>query len=129
MNVEGKNAVMEALKSGATIDLVMVEKGQNHPIIAITREKGIKIQFLDKSVMDKNSVTKRHQGFIAKTSDFEYCEVSDIIDLANQRGEDAFVVILDGVEDPHNLGSIIRVCECAGVHGIVIPKQIGRAHV
>lgn len=123
MNVEGKNAVMEALKSGATIDLVMVEKGQNHPIIAIAREKGIKIQFLDKSVMDKNSVTKRHQGFIAKTSDFEYCEVSDILDLADQRGQDAFVVILDGVEDPHNLGSIIRVCECAGVHGIVIPKH------
>lgn len=123
MNAEGKNAVMEALKSGATIDIIMVEKGQNHPIIAIAREKGIKIQFLDKSVMDRNSITKKHQGFIAKTSEFEYCDVSDILELADQKGEDAFVVVLDGVEDPHNLGSIIRVCECAGVHGIVIPKH------
>ena len=123
MNVEGKNAVMEALKSNATIDIIMVEKGQNHPIIAIAREKGVKLQFLDKAVMDRNSVTKRHQGFIAKTSEFEYCDVSDILDYAKEKNQDAFVVVLDGVEDPHNLGSIIRVCECAGVHGIVIPKH------
>ena len=123
MNVEGKNAVMEALKSNATIDIIMVEKGQNHPIIAIAREKGVKLQFLDKAVMDRNSVTKRHQGFIAKTSEFEYCDVSDILDYAKEKNQEAFVVVLDGVEDPHNLGSIIRVCECAGVHGIVIPKH------
>ena len=123
MNVEGKNAVAEALKSDATIDVIMVEKGINHPIIAIARDKGIKLRFLDKNTMDKMSVTKRHQGFIAVTSDFEYCDVSDILDYAKSRNEDAFVVLLDGVEDPHNLGSVIRVCECAGVHGVIIPKH------
>lgn len=123
MNVEGKNAVAEALKSDATIDVIMVEKGINHPIIAIARDKGIKLRFLDKNTMDKMSVTKRHQGFIAVTSDFEYCDVSDILDCAKSRNEDAFVVLLDGVEDPHNLGSVIRVCECAGVHGVIIPKH------
>ena len=100
MNVEGKNAVAEALKSDATIDVIMVEKGINHPIIAIARDKGIKLRFLDKNTMDKMSVTKRHQGFIAVTSDFEYCDVSDILDYAKSRNEDAFVVLLDGVEDP-----------------------------
>lgn len=123
MNVEGKNAVMEALKSDVTVDAVMVEKGQNHQIIALARQKGIKLQYLDKAAMDRISVTKKHQGFIAKVSDFEYCEVDDILRLAEEKGEDAFIVVLDGVEDPHNLGSVIRVCECAGVHGIIIPKH------
>lgn len=123
MNVEGKNAVMEALKSDVTVDAVMVEKGQNHQIIALARQKGVKLQYLDKAAMDRISVTKKHQGFIAKVSDFEYCEVDDILCLAEEKGEDAFIVVLDGVEDPHNLGSVIRVCECAGVHGIIIPKH------
>ncbi len=123
MNVEGKNAVMEALKSEVTIDSLLVEKGQNHQIINLARQKGIKVQYLDKNVMDRLSVTKRHQGFIAKITEFEYCEVADILAEADARGEDAFVVLLDGVEDPHNLGSVIRVCECAGVHGIIIPKH------
>lgn len=123
MNVEGKNAVMEALKSDVTVDAVMVEKGQNHQIIALARQKGVKLQYLDKAAMDRISVTKKHQGFIAKVSDFEYCEVDDILRLAEEKGEDAFIVVLDGVEDPHNLGSVIRVCECAGVHGIIIPKH------
>lgn len=123
MNAEGKNAVTEALKSGAEIDMLLVEKGQNHPIIALARERGVKIRFLDKAVMDKTSVTGRHQGFIAITSEYSYCDVDDILDYAKEKGQDAFVVVLDGVEDPHNLGSIIRVCECAGVHGIVIPKH------
>ena len=123
MNVEGKNAVMEALRSGVTIDALLVEKGQNHQIVAMARQKGIKLQYLDKNAMDRLSVTKRHQGFIAKVTDFEYCEVSDILAEAENRGEDAFIVLLDGVEDPHNLGSVIRVCECAGVHGVIIPKH------
>ena len=90
MNVEGKNAVMEALRSGVTIDALLVEKGQNHQIVAMARQKGIKLQYLDKNAMDRLSVTKRHQGFIAKVTDFEYCEVSDILAEAENRGEDAF---------------------------------------
>ena len=126
MNVEGKNAVMEALRSGVTIDALLVEKGQNHQIVAMARQKGIKLQYLDKNAMDRLSVTKRHQGFIAKVTDFEYCEVSDILAEAENRGEDAFIVLLDGVEDPHNLGSVIRVCECAGVW-VYAADKIGRA--
>lgn len=123
MNIEGRNAVSEALKADTTFESLLVEKGMQHSIVATARSKGIKIQFVDKSVLDKISVTKKHQGFIGKITDFEYCEVEDILNLAKQRGEDAFVVILDGVEDPHNLGSILRVCECAGVHGVIIPKN------
>lgn len=123
MNIEGRNAVAEAIKAETTFESLLVEKGTNHPLIALARQRGIKVQFVDKQVMDKISVTKRHQGFIGKVTDFEYCEVEDILNHAKQRGEDEFVVILDGVEDPHNLGSILRVCECAGVHGVIIPKN------
>ena len=123
MNIEGRNAVSEALKADTTFESLLVEKGMQHSIVAMARSKGVKIQFVDKAVLDKISVTKKHQGFIGKITDFEYCEVEDILNLAKQRGEDAFVVILDGVEDPHNLGSILRVCECAGVHGVIIPKN------
>jgi 23S rRNA (guanosine2251-2'-O)-methyltransferase len=123
MNIEGKNAVYEALKADTTIEGLLVEKGANHPIIALAREKGIKIQFVEKNVLDKVSVTKKHQGFIAKVTSFNYSDVEDILKEAKQRGEEEFIVLLDGVEDPHNLGSILRVCECAGVHGIIIPKN------
>ena len=123
MNAEGKNAVLEALKSDVTVDALMVEKGKDHDLIALARKKGIKIQYVEKAVLDKLSVTGRHQGFIAKTSEFVYCELEDIAGGAKAKGEGVFIVLLDGVEDPHNLGSIIRVCECAGVSGIVIPKH------
>jgi len=123
MNIEGRNAVTEAIKADTTFESLLVEKGLNHQIIALARQKGIKIQFVDKQVLDKISVTKRHQGFIGKVTDFEYCEVEDILSVAKARGEDEFIVVLDGVEDPHNLGSILRVCECAGVHGVIIPKN------
>ena len=123
MNIEGKNAVGEALRAGTTIDALLVEKGTNHPIVAQARAAGVKIQFVDRSVLDRESVTKRHQGFIARATEFDYCEIEDILDEGKRRGEDSFVVILDGIEDPHNLGSILRVCECAGVHGVIIPKN------
>lgn len=123
MNIEGKNAVGEALRAGTTIDALLVEKGTNHPLVAQARAAGIKIQFVDRTVLDKESVTKRHQGFIARATEFDYCEIEDILDEAKKRGEDSFVVLLDGIEDPHNLGSILRVCECAGVHGVIIPKN------
>ena len=123
MNAEGKNAVLEALKSDITVDALLVEKGKDNDLIALAKKQGIKVQFVEKAVLDKISVTKNHQGFIAKTSEFEYCAPDDITDAAKAKGEDVFVVLLDGIEDPHNLGSIIRVCECAGVHGIIIPKH------
>lgn len=123
MNIEGRNAVSEALKADTTFEALLVEKGLNHSLVALARQKGVKVQFVDKKVLDKISVTKRHQGFIGKVTDFEYSQVEDILSLAKQRGEDEFIVVLDGVEDPHNLGSILRVCECAGVHGVIIPKN------
>ena len=123
MNIEGRNAVSEAIKSGATIESLLVEKGTNHSIVALARQNGIKVQFVERNVLDKISVTKKHQGFIAKVTSFEYSDVEDILAVAKERGEDEFIVMLDGVEDPHNLGSILRVCECAGVHGVIIPKN------
>jgi 23S rRNA (guanosine2251-2'-O)-methyltransferase len=123
MNIEGKNAVGEALRAGTTIDVLLVEKGTNHPLVAQARAAGIKIQFVDRSVLERESLSKRHQGFIARATEFDYCEVEDILAESKRCGEDAFVVILDGIEDPHNLGSILRVCECAGVHGVIIPKN------
>lgn len=124
MKIEGRNAVLEALKSeNTTIDVVMVEKGTNHEIVALTRKRGIKLQFVDKYILDKNSLSGRHQGFMAITSEFNYCEVEDILQYAQQKEQPAFLVVLDGVMDPHNLGSILRVCECAGVNGVIIPKN------
>lgn len=124
MKIEGRNAVLETLRGeNTTIDLLMVEKGINHEIVALARQRGVKLQFVDKYILDKNSVSGRHQGFICLTSEFSYCEVEDILQEAKDKEQDAFIVILDGVMDPHNLGSILRVCECAGVHGVIIPKN------
>ena len=82
MNIEGRNAVSEALKADTTFESLLVEKGMQHSIVAMARSKGVKIQFVDKAVLDKISVTKKHQGFIGKITDFEYCEVEDILNLA-----------------------------------------------
>lgn len=122
MKIEGRNAVTEALKSGG-IDYLYAEKGAKHPILKIAAEKGIRVRFVDRTVLDRESETGRHQGFIGITKDFEYCEIDDILKCARDRGEDPFILILDGIEDPHNLGSIIRSAECAGVHGIIIPQH------
>ncbi len=127
MKIEGKNAVSEAVNAGTTIDRLIVEKGLkdigSNKIIDAAKSRGIKIFFRDKEMLDRESVTKKHQGFIAEVTDFKYCELEDILAYAESKNQPAFIVILDGVEDPHNLGSIIRVCECAGVHGIVIPRH------
>ncbi|MEG2014162.1 MAG: RNA methyltransferase substrate-binding domain-containing protein, partial [Clostridia bacterium] len=97
MKIEGKNAVLEALNSDNTIDGIMAEKGATGVIISLAKEKNVKVQFVDKFVLDKLSVTGKHQGYIATTSDFVYCEIEDII--AGERGS-RMVVVLDGVEDP-----------------------------
>ncbi len=127
MIVEGKNAVRELINSGATINKLYVENnlrdGVSNQIIALAKSKKVRIDFVPKEVLDKKSETKRHQGFLCDTVDFVYCDVDDILKNAENKGEAPFIVILDGIEDPHNLGAIIRTCECAGVHGIIIPKH------
>ena len=92
-------------------------------IIEDAKRRGIKIFFREKEALDRESVTKRHQGFLAEVTDFAYCELEDILAAAQEKNEPPFVLVLDGVEDPHNLGSILRVAECAGVHGVVIPRH------
>lgn len=127
MKIEGRNAVAEAIASGKTIDRLLVQKGLKdggaNRIIDDAKRRGIKIFFRDKEALDRESTAKRHQGFLAEITDFVYCEVDDILQKAKDRGEPPFLLLLDGVEDPHNLGSILRVAECAGVHGVVIPRH------
>lgn len=126
MIIEGKNSIYEALVAGTTFNKLFVARNltdeHSNRIIELAREKGVFITFVDKKVLDNVSETKHHQGFVAEITDYVYSSVEDIVALANSKGEQPFIVMLDGIEDPHNLGSIIRVCECAGVHGVVIPK-------
>ena len=124
MKIEGKNAVRECIKSGKTIEKIIIQNGVDvKDILSIIKENGIKVQYANKNVLDDLSVTKKHQGIIALASDYKYSSIDEIINYANNRNEDIFVLILDGVEDPHNLGSVLRVAECAGVHGVIIPKD------
>lgn len=127
MKTEGRNAVVELLKTGKNIDKILIEKGAQGSlsiIFAQARKRNIRVQFVDRLVLDKESVTGRHQGVIALTTDYEYYELEDIIE--NKKSEKGgFIVLCDGIEDVHNLGSILRVSECAGVDGVVIPKTGG----
>ncbi|MDE6211065.1 MAG: 23S rRNA (guanosine(2251)-2'-O)-methyltransferase RlmB [Clostridia bacterium] len=125
MNVEGKNPVKEALDSNVAISKICISKTAHdlQSIVDIARKKNIRVDFVDKAYLDRISESKRHQGVIAISKDFEYCSVDDILQYARAKGEKLFMLILDGIEDPHNLGSIIRVAECAGAHGIVIPSR------
>ena len=125
--VEGRNAVIELLNSDRDINKIFVQSGEKHgsinKIIALAKENKVVIKEVEKNKLDFMSKTKNHQGVIAVVPPFNYCEVEDILDYAKEKGEDAFIIILDGIEDPHNLGSIIRTAETAGVHGIIIPKR------
>lgn len=124
MKYEGKNACREALKTEKTIDKLLVQNGiEDREIVELAKKRGVKIQFCNKQVLDEQSVTKKHQGMILFTSDFVYSDVEDIVNSAKSKGEDLLLLILDGIEDPHNLGSILRVAECAGVSGVIIPKH------
>ena len=124
MIIEGRNSVYEALNSKVTFNKLMINKtAPAQDIIDMARQRGIKVDFVDKKVLDKESRTNNHQGMIAYVTDFQYCDVEDILDVAKAKGKDPFIVLLDGIEDPHNLGSIIRVCEGAGVDGVIIEKQ------
>ncbi len=125
--VEGRNSVLELLESGKDINKIFITSGEKHgsinKIIAMAKEKRIIIVEKDKRQMQEMSQTQNYQGVIAIVPPFEYCQIEDIINTAKQRNEEPFVLILDGIEDPHNLGSIIRTAETAGVHGIIIPKR------
>ena len=127
--IEGRNSVIELLESGKDINKIFVEKGEKHgsihKIIAMAKEKRVIIVEKDKRQMEEMAQNKNYQGVIALVPPFEYCEIEDILDKAKEKNEDPFVLILDGIEDPHNLGSIIRTAETAGVHGVIIPKRRG----
>ena len=125
--VEGRNSVLELLESQKDINKIFITKGEKHgsikKIIAMAKNKKIVIIEKDKKQMDEMSQTHNYQGVIATVPPFDYCEVEDILALAKQKEEDPFILLLDGIEDPHNLGSIIRTAETAGVHGVIIPKR------
>lgn len=125
--VIGRNAVMEALKGDRTIEAIYVSnnklEGSINAIMGMAKEQKILIKEVDKRKLDSMCDGETHQGVIAKVTPFKYSEVSDIFELAEQKGESPFIVILDEVEDPHNLGSIARTAELFGVHGIIIPKR------
>ena len=125
--VEGRNSVLELLESEKDINKIFVTRGEKqgsiNKIIGRAKGKGIVLVEVDKSKLDEMSQTGNHQGVIAIVPPFEYSEVEDILDEAKNKKEQPFILILDGIEDPHNLGAIIRTAETAGVHGVIIPKR------
>ena len=125
--LEGRNPVLEAYRSGKTIDRLFVLEGcHDGPVQTIIREANKKntiINFVKKERLDSMSQTGKHQGVIAYVAAYDYAEVSDILDAAKAKGEPPFIIILDGIEDPHNLGAIIRTANLAGAHGVIIPKH------
>ena len=125
--VEGRNSVLELLESGRDINKIYVQAGEKHgsiyKIIAMAKERKVLISEIDKNKMKQMAQTENYQGVIAIVPPFEYAEVEDILQEAKNKNEDPFIIILDGIEDVHNLGSIIRTAETAGAHGIIIPKR------
>lgn len=125
--IEGRNAVLEAFRAGKTIDRLLIQDGcQDGPIQSIKREAkkyGTVIDFVRKERLDQISVTGKHQGVIAYAAAYEYAEVEDILAAARAKGEAPFLFLLDNIEDPHNLGAIIRTANQAGAHGVIIPKR------
>ncbi len=125
MKIKGRNAVREALNSDVNILKIMASNSSKDKVLIdilnLAKRKNIKVQYLDGRILDKEC--ENNQGIIAETSDYEYCSVQDILDMARDKGKNNFILILDGVEDPHNFGSIIRVAECLGVDGIIISKN------
>ncbi len=125
--IEGRNAVIEAFRSGKTVDKVyLLDKCQDGPLQTIKREARKQqtiIKFVSKERLDQMSETERHQGVIAYTSAYEYAKVEDMLEDARKKGEDPFLILLDKIEDPHNLGAVIRTCNLSGAHGVIIPKN------
>ncbi len=129
MLIEGKNAVTEALSSETTIENLYVRKGDFseaiNRIVATARKANVKVTFAEKEVLDKMSPDGKHQGVIAVTTEYKYYDLEEIVEDAKRASEDMLLILLDGVEDPHNLGAIIRVADCAGATGVVVPKRRG----
>lgn len=127
MLTAGKNAVIELLKGETTVNKVMLLKNSNdialNRIAAMARDKKVKVMFVPKEFLDKIGNGLKHQGVLADTADFKYCEIDDILEHAEKAGRPPLVVLLDGITDPHNLGSVIRTAECAGADGIIIPRH------
>ena len=125
--VEGRNAVIETLKSDRTIEQILVAKGDLsgsiNMILALAKEKKTVVKEVDRKKLDQMSLTGSHQGVIAQVTPFKYSEVEDILNYAAERNEKPFLIILDEIEDPHNFGSIVRTADACGVHGIIIPKR------
>jgi len=125
--IEGRNAVIEAFRSGKTIDKVFIQDGcKDGPVQTVIREAkkcDCIIQYVAKERLDQMSEAGKHQGVIAYAAAYEYAEVEDILKAAEEKGEPPFIVVLDGIEDPHNLGAIIRTANLAGAHGVIIPKR------
>lgn len=125
--VEGRNAVLELLESDRDINKIYISDGEKHgsinKIIALAKKKKVIINEISKAKLNQMSQTPNNQGVIAIVPPFEYCDIDDILNTAKERKENPFILILDEIEDPHNLGSIIRTAETAGVHGIIIPKR------
>ena len=127
LTIEGRNAVLEAFRSGKTIDKLFVQDGcKDGPILSITREArkhDTLIKYVPRERLDQLSETGKHQGVIAYAAAYEYAEVEDILKNARDKGEEPFIFLLDNIEDPHNLGAIIRTANLAGAHGVIIPKH------
>lgn len=127
MKIEGKNPVREIINSDATIEKIMIENGNRDAVIreifSLAKERKIKVEFVDKRGLDKISETGHHQGVIAEYTNFKYADLETVISQNKQQNKDILFLILDEILDPHNLGSIIRVAECAGASGVIIPSR------
>ena len=127
MNIEGRNAVIEAFRSGKTVDKLYILDGcQDGPVMTIKREAkkhDTLVKYVTKERLDQMSQTGKHQGVIAVVAAYDYAEVEDILQKAREKGEAPFIFLLDNIEDPHNLGAIIRTANLAGAHGVIIPKN------
>jgi 23S rRNA (guanosine2251-2'-O)-methyltransferase len=125
--IAGKHSVLEALRSGRTINKIWIaenaQKQLTQPIVAEAKQHGVIIQFADKRKLDQMVEDVQHQGVVAQVAAYDYVSIEDILAHAQSRNEEPFILILDEIEDPHNLGSIIRTADCTGVHGVIIPKR------
>lgn len=125
--VYGRNAVLELLQSGNPVHKILLKnektQGRNADVLHLAKEKGLPFQFVEGTVLDKYSAGEKHQGVIAFTASKEYVEPEEILEIARKKGEDPFILVLDEIEDPHNLGALLRTADAAGVHGVIIPKR------